>query len=194
MEVFELQGEYMLKMSDEEFYHFCRDNSELRIERNANGEIEIKSPTGYLTGDLNSEINLQLRLWNKQKQMGRVLDSSAGFKLPDSAIRSPDAAFVSNKKDEDIDEALKKQFAPVCPDFVIELKTGSDTLNRLKSKMQEWISNGCRLAWLIDPVPEKVLIYREDGSRDEVHGFDQKLSGEAILPGFELDLKELEIK
>lgn len=179
-------------MTDEEFFNFCQQNRDLRMERDNNKQIFIMAPTGYYTGGLNSGIFGELYIWNRKFKMGKVFDSSTGFTLPDGAVFSPDAAWVSNDKDNMLTQKQKKKFAHVCPDFVIELKSPSDRLKALKSKMQKWIENGTQLAWLIDPETEKTFIYREDGSMAIVQGFTNKLSGENVLPGFELDLLMLQ--
>ena len=181
----------MHQMTDEEFYHFCQDNRDLRIERNEHQEIIIMSPTGSLSGYLNNIIASQLYLWNQTAKLGRTFDSSTGFKLPDGSNRSPDAVWVSNEAWNRLTEAEKRKFAPLCPEFVIELKSDTDDIADLKKKMQMWLSNGCRLAWLIDPDEEKAYVYRPDRAVESVEGFDQTLSGEDILPGFSLDLSLL---
>ncbi len=186
-----LRGRQMHQMTDEEFYHFCQDNRDLRIERNEHQEIIIMSPTGSLSGYLNNIISSQLYLWNQTAKLGRTFDSSTGFKLPDGSNRSPDAAWVSNEAWNRLTEAEKRKFAPLCPEFVIELKSDTDDIADLKKKMQMWLSNGCRLAWLIDPDEEKAYVYRPDRAVESVEGFDQTLSGEDILPGFSLDLSLL---
>ena len=193
MEVFELQGEYMRKMSNEEFFRFCRENPELKIERKANGDIEVMSPTGFQTGKINLVINGYLFEWYQKKAIGEVVGTDTGFTLPNGAMRSPDAAWVSEERVSKIPEEDKKTFPHVCPDFVVKLKSSSDRLKVLQDKMHEWIANGCRLGWLIVPEEEQVYIYQKDGAVDEVQGFDQKLSGEDVLPGFELDLRGLRI-
>lgn len=179
-------------MTDEEFFNFCQQNPDLRMERDHNKQIYIMAPTGYYTGGLNSGIFGELYIWNRKSNMGKVFDSSTGFTLPDKSVFSPDAAWVSNDKDIMLTQEQKKKFAPVCPDFIIELKSPSDTLKKLKTKMLKWIENGAQLAWLIDPESKKVFIYREDGSVAIVQGFTNKLSGENVLPGFELDLQILQ--
>lgn len=191
MEIFELQGEYMRKMSEAEFYRFCRDNRDLRIERKANGEIEFISPTGFDTGMVNLVISSELYEWFQSRKTGKIVGPDTGFTLPNGAIRSPDAAWVSEERAAAISKADKKRFPHICPDFVVELKSEGDAIQGLQEKMEEWIANGCRLSWLIDPEEEVVYIYREDGSCEEVHGFEQKLSGEEVLTGFELDLRKL---
>ena len=179
-------------MSDEEFFIFCQQNPDLRIERDQNRQIFIMAPTGFYTGKFNSDIITELNLWNRISKTGEVFESSTGFALPDEAVFSPDASWISNEKINFLTEEQKKKFAPVCPDFVIELKSASDKLMTLKSKMVKWIENGAQLAWLIDPESKKVFIYREDSSVTIIQGFDNKLSGENVLPGFELDLQLLQ--
>ena len=186
---FTLKG--LERLTDDEFFHFCQQNRDLRIERTCEGEVIIMSPTGTRTGLRNSEINFQLQSWNKQRQAGYVFDSSTGFKLPNGSERSPDASWVSREKWEALSSEEQEKFAPLCPEFVVELKSPSDLLPTLRDKMEVWMSNGCRLSWLIYPELETVFIYRADGSRDEFHGFDRRVSGEDVLPGFELDLSAL---
>lgn len=178
-------------LTDDDFFHFCQQNPDLRVERNKHGEVVIMSPTGARTGMRNSEINFQLKSWSKQYQRGIVFDSSTGFKLRDGSERSPDASWVSREHWEALSLGEQEKFAPVCPEFVIELKPPSDQLQTVKDKMEAWMDNGCHLAWLIHPELETVFIYRADGSRDEIHGFGRTASGEEVLPGFELELAEL---
>jgi len=192
--IMELKGEVMERLTNEEFIRFCMDNSELRIERNAEGEILINMPTYSKTGEINSEVNYQLVSWNKKHKLGKTFDSSTGFDLPSSAMRSPDASWVSAERWNSLNEEEKGQFAQICPDFVIEIKSETDFLPQLKEKMlKDWIGNGCRLGWLIVPESETVFIYREDGTIGKVVGFDNKLSGEDVLQNFELELSELRI-
>lgn len=180
------------RLTDEEFVDFCIEHRDLKIERSATGEIIIMSPTFSETGNFNNEISFQLTYWNKINQSGKVFDSSTGFTLPNGAMRSPDACWVPNAKWNALTDAQKKSFAPVCPDFVIELRSASDLLKNLQDKMEEWIDNGCRLAWLIDLQDKTIYIYRADGSKNVAKGFAQAISGEEILPGFELNLNEWE--
>lgn len=180
-----------LRLDEEAFFNFCVENRDLRIERNHQGEIIIMSPTGLQSGNRNVELATQVQIWNKKAKSGLVFDSSTGFTLPNSAVRSPDVAWVSHERLAVISSEQMKKFAPVCPDFVIELKSETDSMATLKKKMREWIQNGCRLAWLIDADAETVYIYREDGSQRKRLGFDRFLSGEGVLPGLELDLREL---
>ncbi|MCW3088983.1 MAG: hypothetical protein JWP81_52 [Ferruginibacter sp.] len=180
------------KMSDEEFFDFCQQNPGVRMERDRNNQIVLMAPTGFYTGKFNADIITELNLWNRKFKMGEVFDSSTGFTLPDGAIFSPDAAWLSNEKVSTLTEEEKQRFARVCPDFVIELKSSLDQINTLKAKMLQWIENGARLAWLIDPTNKKVVIYKADGSVTIIQDFSNKLSGEDILPGFELNLQLLQ--
>lgn len=191
MEALELRYS-RFRLNDEEFYDFCQQNSNLKLEREADGTILIMPNTGGETGDKNSEINFQLRGWNKKHKLGKVFDSSTAFKLPSSAVRSPDASFVSQERWDDLTPDQRKRFPPLCPDFVIELMSESDTLSDAKEKMQDdWMANGCRLGWLIDPFSQTTYIYRADGSIQINRGFEQPLSGEDVLPSLEFELGEL---
>ncbi|MEK6480582.1 Uma2 family endonuclease [Catalinimonas sp. 4WD22] len=187
-----LRGKVIHQMSDDEFFQFCVDNPELRIERNEQQEIIIMSPTGTISGFNSSECFGQLYLWNKQSKLGKTFDSSTGFLLPDGSVRSPDAAWVSNQQWSQLTAEQKKKFAPLCPEFVIEVKSDSDNLGDLQKKMQMWISNGCQLAFLIDPEVKQSFVYDKDGTVQQLKGFDKQLSGNAVLPDFLLELTELE--
>jgi len=180
-------------LSQDEFMELCKDNPELKFERTSNGQIIIIPNTGGRTGDLNSEINMQLRIWNKSVHLGKVFDSSTSFCLPNGAVRSPDAAWVAKARWESLSEREQRQFPPLCPDFVIELRSESDLLKELHQKItDDWIGNGCRLAWLIDADAETVYVYRPDAEMQIVQGFQQRLSAADVLPGFELDLSQLQ--
>lgn len=178
-------------LTDDELYRLCQSNRDLRFERTAHGELIIMSPTGGRTSRRNSRIIFYLELWNRENGTGAVFDSSGAFKLPSGAVRAPDASWLALERWNMLTEAEQRQFPPLCPDLVVELMSGSDSLKALQEKMEEWRANGCRLGWLIDPDGERVFVYRADGSADVVQGFDGILSGEDILPGFELDLSEL---
>jgi Uma2 family endonuclease len=175
-------------MSEEEFFAFCQANRELRIERDQNGNVIIMPPTGSETGRFNTELITELNLWNRQTALGVVFDSSTGFKLPNGAVRSPDASWIRKERWDPLAPANRKKFAPLCPDFVVELRSETDNLEKLREKMTEYIENGCRLAWLIDRSLEEVHIYQPQKDILHVHGFDQALSGEDILPGVSFDL------
>jgi Uma2 family endonuclease len=193
MESIVIRTESIGGLTNEQLYHFCQENSELVIERNADGEIIIMTPTGGFTGKRNGDIFTDLNIWNRKSRLGIAFDSSTGFLLPDGSMRSPDASWVMLERWELLTADEKKQFPPLCPDFVVELRSASDDLKKLQQKLQEWMKNGCRLAWLIDADEEKAWIYRADRPVETASGFDQTLSGEAVLPNFVLDLTILRI-
>src|SRR5688500_6238456 len=178
------------KMTPDEFWEFCRQNSKLRAELTKEGEVIIMPPTGFETSDKNSEINLQLRLWAKKDKTGIATESNAGFILPNGATRSPDAAWTKKEQLEKFTAKERQKFLPLCPDFVIELRSASDTLKDLQEKMEEYIENGARLGWLIDPQNKRVYVYRPN-AEIEILENPETVSGEDILKGFELDLKEI---
>lgn len=180
-------------MSDAELAAFCRENPALRIERDTNGQLLLMPPTHSDSGRINARINLEIGLWWRQSpRSGEFFDSNTGFTLPDGSMRSPDASWVSAEKWNALtDDQRQNQFAPVCPEFVIELKSGSDVLPDLQRKMTDvWLANGTQLAFLLDAKAEISYIYRAGQPEPEtVVGFDQELSGEPVLPGFRLDLR-----
>jgi Uma2 family endonuclease len=180
------------QLTDEQFFDFCQQNRDLRIERTANGEIIIMTPTGGITGNRNNEISRQLANWNVQYKKGVTFDSSAGFTLPDTSVRSPDASWISKERWERLTREEQEKFPPLCPDFVIELRSKHDNLPELQNKMKDWMNNGCQLAWLIDPENQQVFIYKQEGLAKTISGFDNTLSGENILQGFSFDLKLLQ--
>jgi len=180
------------KMSDKEFVAFCADNPELRIEQDQYQNVIVMPP---LKGDstiYEKHAIVEVGIWEKTN--GGVSTSSAGgFKLPNGATRCPDACWVSNERWATLSDKEKMEFLPVVPDFVMEIRSQSDSLTKLKAKMQEWIDNGVRLAWLIDPKTKKTHIYREGNSVEIIEGFEKVLSGEDVMVGFEFDLKLLRI-
>ncbi len=183
-------GKFLKPMNDDEFFDFCQKNKGLRIEMNADGEIIFMPPTGWETGDKNAEITMQLRSWAKKDGSGKSADSSAGYKMPNGAIMSPDASWISNEKLEKISPAKRRKFLPLAPDFVIELCSQSDSLSKLKEKMQEYIENGISLGWLIDPTEKQIFVYRPN-EEIEVLENPTEISGEPFLKGFTLNLKEI---
>jgi Uma2 family endonuclease len=187
------KGSYIERMTDEEFFYFCQDNRDVKFERTASGQIIVMPPTAFITGDRNNEILYQLRKWDKKSKLGRSVDSDTGFYLPNGAMRNPDAAWVSNTRLAKIPKSELDSFPHLCPDFIVELKSKSDSIGDLKIKMKEWMDNGCLLGWLIDVGEEIVFVY-ERGKRVKEHkNFDLPLSGEPVLPGFELILSELRV-
>lgn len=179
-----------MKFTDDEFWEFCRRNDEMRIEMTKEGDVIIMPPTGWDTGDKNSEINLQLRVWAKKDKRGKVGESSTGFKLPNGATVSPDASWVRNERIEQFTAKQREKFLPLCPDFVLELRSASDSLKSSQAKMQEYMENGARLGWLIDPKAKKVHVYRPD-EKAKILDDPKTVSGEDVLVGFELDLEEI---
>ncbi len=172
------------QLTDDALYRLSRANQCVRFERTRHGELIVMSPTGGETGVRNSLINAALVHWNEQSgRPGAVFDSSSGFRLPDGAMRAAGAAWVARDRWEGLSAKERRGFPPLCPDFVIELISESDDLRAAQAKMAEWIANGCRLAWLIDPVREQVFVYREDGSSAILPSFDAPAKGEALLPG-----------
>ncbi|MDV2994953.1 MAG: hypothetical protein N4J56_004607 [Chroococcidiopsis sp. SAG 2025] len=185
-----LNLEPVIHLTDEQFYQLCQANRDVRFERTAEGELIVMPPTGGETGDRNSEMNFQLRAWNKQTRLGKVFDSSTGFKLPNGVDRSPDAAWVRLERWEALTPEQRQKFPPLAPDFAIELRSATDELKPLQAKMQEYRDNGVRLGWLLDPQRQIVEIYRI-GIDVEVIQSPTTLSGEDVLPGFVMDLSEI---
>jgi Uma2 family endonuclease len=175
-------------ITDEQFYDLCQDNRHLRFERNAKGNLVIMPPTGGETGNKNIEIAYQVQNWSRSNKSGIAFDSSTGFKLPNGADRSPDAAWIPLEKWQNLTEKERQRFVPLCPDFMVELRSKTDSLKPLQDKMKEYIENGTRLGWLINPQDKQVEIYRQ-GKEVEILDYPQTLSGENILLGFVLDLK-----
>ena len=179
-----------LKITEDSFYDLCRVNPELRLERTATGALIIMPPIGGEGSRREADITTELNLWNRQTQLGVVFSPSAGFRLPNGADRSPDAAWVTTERWEALTPQQRSKFPPLAPDFVIELRSASDGLRPLQEKMQEYQANGVRLGWLINPQAQQVEIYRL-GQAVEVLNAPHTLSGEAVLPGFILDLSHL---
>lgn len=177
-------------MDDVAFYRFCRRNDHLRFERNPDGTILIMPNTGGKTGIRNTKIVSHLDMWSESHD-GKVFDSSTAFKLPNFATRSPDAAWVSDERSNQLSDEEQERFPPITPDFVVELMSASDHLKKVQEKMLEYIENSVRLGWLIQPSSETVFIYRADGTISKVTTFGQTLSGEDVLPHFEFPLRLL---
>ncbi|NEP02632.1 MAG: Uma2 family endonuclease [Symploca sp. SIO2E9] len=177
-----------LKITQEQFELLASANRDVRLERNATEELIIMPPTGGNTGKRNLDIEGQLWLWNRQTKLGVAFNSSTAFQLPNGADRSPDAAWVSQDRWDALTPSQQDTFPPLCPDFAIELLSKTDNMEPLRKKMQEYISNGLRLGWLIDPKNKKVEIYRPN-QPVEVLEKPTTLSGENLLPGFVLDLQ-----
>ncbi|MBE9050876.1 Uma2 family endonuclease [Nostocales cyanobacterium LEGE 11386] len=186
----------IIKLTDDQFYQLCRENPEVKFERNAKGEILITSPTGGETGKRNVEIAADFVIWNRQNQLGVCFDSSTCFKLPNGANRSPDVAWITKERWDALTPEEQEKFAPIAPDFVLELMSPSDSLSETQTKMQEYINNGVKLGWLINPKMRQVEIYQMRqveiyrlGKPVEILESPAELSGEDILPGFILNIK-----
>jgi Uncharacterized protein conserved in cyanobacteria len=177
-------------MTDEEFVAFCQQYEDCSVECTAEGEIIIMPPNYSRTGERNAEIGFQLTMWAKKDGRGRVYDSSAGFRLPNGARRSPDASWIRKDRVAALTEEQQNRFYPLCPDFVIELRSPMDRINRLKAKMEEYIANGAEVGWLIDPKERTVWIYRP-GRAAECVDKPERLSGEGPLAGFVLELADI---
>ena len=177
-------------LTDEQFYHLCQVNQDWQLERTAKGELVIMPPVGGRSGNREADLIADLTLWNRQIQLGKVFSSSTIFRLPKGGDRSPDAAWVQLKRWEVLTEKEQEGFPPICPDFVIELRSHTDTLKPLQNKMQEYLKSGLRLGWLINPQNQQVEIYRSN-QNVEIVQFPVSLSGEDVLPGFVLDLSTL---
>lgn len=178
------------ELTDDAFYQLCSNNPDVKFERTAEGALVVMSPVGGESGKREAELILELALWNRQKNLGVVFSSSAGFKLPNGADRSPDAAWIQQARWDALTPAQQKRFPPIAPDFVIELRSESDDLEVLRVKMQEYAENGIVLGWLINPQDQQVEIYRP-GQAIEVLNAPEQLSAEPLLPGFVLDLRRI---
>jgi Uma2 family endonuclease len=172
-------------MSDEELMRFCAANNFLRVERDANGEILVMTPAGSKTSKMNMRIGRLLDEWAEADGRGVAFDSNGGFTLPDGSMRAADAAWVELKRWQALSAADQARYAPLCPDFVIELRSPSDSLTELKEKMQQWIANGAQVAWLIDPENQTVIVYRP-GQQPDIHNHPTSVQGTGIVAGFEL--------
>jgi Uma2 family endonuclease len=180
-------GPVFPRMSRDEFYAFCQENRKYRIERTAEGNLVIMTPTGGETSRRNLELSIQIGTWAKNDGTGIAFDSNVAFWLPNGAERSPDVSWVLRERWEALTADERKKFPPLAPDFVIELRSESDRISHLQAKMQEYADNGVRLGWLIDPSTRRVEIYRP-GRPVETLDAPASLSGEPELPGFVLDL------
>jgi len=179
-----------LQVSHEQFVELALANRDLQLERTATGELIVMPPTGSETGNKNFDISGQIWYWNRQTKLGVAFDSSSGFHLPNGADRSPDTAWIRQERWDALTKEQQETFAPICPDFVLELRSKNDKMEPLRAKMREYLANGAILGWLIDRKNQKVEIYRQN--RDvEVLDHPLSLSGEDVLPGFVLDLTEV---
>lgn len=183
-----LKLEPIIHLSPEQFTSICHTNPEAKLELTARGELVIVSPTGGETGNKNIKLLARLENWTETDGTGLAFDSSTMFRLSHNTFRSPDAAWIQLSRWNTLTDEEKRAFPPLCPDFVVELRSPSDSLKELREKMQEYIDNGVRLGWLIDPINKQVEIYRID-STPEMLSHPTQLNGENVLVGFVLNLQ-----
>ena len=174
-------------MDDDAFFGWCQENENLSIERTAEGEIEIMAPAGWESGSRNNEISYHLTAWAKRDGKGIASDSSTGYILPNRAERSPDASWTLKERLRNVPAEARRRFLPLCPDFVIDLRSPSDSLTKLQTKMEEYLANGASLGWLIDPMERTVHVYRPDAD-PEVLNNPSSIAGEGPVSGFLLEL------
>ncbi|HEY9706842.1 MAG TPA: Uma2 family endonuclease [Oculatellaceae cyanobacterium] len=195
METITLNIPPTVALTDEQFFQLCMANEEWRMELTAEGELIIMPPTGGESGIRNSDLNADLVIWNRQTRLGFVFDSSTIFQLPNGAKRSPDVSWIIRERWEALSPEDRRRFPPLCPDFVIELRSETDSLPKLQSKMLDYLANGLRLGWLIDPQTPLVEIYRPNRDVETLNFSAEQtplsLSGESVLPGFILDLASI---
>jgi Uma2 family endonuclease len=177
-------------LTDEQFSQLCADNPELRLELTAERQLVIMSPAGAKTGWRNHKLALRLGTWSENDNSGLPFDSSAGFTLPNGAKRSPDASWMLRERWDSLSDEQQEEFAPLCPDFVVELRSPKDRLSTLQTKMDEYIQNGARLGWLIDPQNRCAYVYRPGRAAERLEN-PSSLSGETVLPGFEFVVSEI---
>ncbi|QDZ38740.1 Uma2 family endonuclease [Euhalothece natronophila Z-M001] len=180
----------IIQLTKQQFYSLCAANPDTKLELNANGELIVMSPTGGETSAWNAELNADLVIWNRQTGLGKTFDSSGGFSLPNGAQRSPDAAWIPWEKWDGLTLEEKKGFLPLCPDFVIELLSPSDSWKQGTEKMEEYLDNGCRLGWLLEPRNKRVAIYRPQQAVEILEN-PNFLSGEEVLKGFTLNVGKI---
>lgn len=180
----------IIKLTDEQFFELCQENENIRLERTAKGELIIMSPAGGETSNRNAGLTAQIWIWNQRNKLGKVFDSSGGFKLPNGANRAPDASWVKLERWDALTPEQKKKFPPICPDFVVELMSPSDSLKETQDKMKEYRDNGAVLGWLINRKSRQVEVYRPN-QEVEILQSPTTVSSEDILPGFVLSLESI---
>ena len=178
------------KVSDRDLELLSRDNPDARLETNSIGQLIIMPPTGGETGNRNLRLAFQIELWNSKSKLGKVFDSSTGFKLPNNAFRSPDVSWISLAKWNALSATQRRKYLPLAPDFVLKLMSPNDSLNELQNKMKEYVNCGVKLGWLINPDDQQVEIYRL-GKNPEILDNPQSLSGEDVMPNLIVDLSEI---
>jgi len=179
-----------LCLTDDQYYRFCMDNRDLRIELSAHGELILMSPTNSGTGRKNAKINQRLSNWAEQDGMGECFDSSSEFTLPNRAKRSPDASWILKSRWDRLTPEEKNKFSPICPDFVLELRSEGDRSSELEQKLEEYIACGARLGWLLDPIDNCATIYRPGQTPIRIEN-PAIISGDPELPDFEFDFREI---
>ncbi len=179
-----------LDLTDEQFFQLCQNNRDLKFERTASGEIIIMPPTGGETSNRNIELAYQLQAWSRQNKLGKAFDSSGAFTLPSGAIRAPDVSWLKLERWEALTPQQRGKFIPLCPDFVVELLSPTDSFKQTQLKMQEYIENGARLGWLIDAKNRRVEIYRPNQNVELLEN-PASLLGENVLPEFVLDMAQI---
>jgi Uma2 family endonuclease len=179
-----------INLTDDQLFELCQLNGDWRIEYTAQGELIVMPPTGGETSNRNAEITFQVQSWTRQDQTGVAFDSSGGFKLPNGATRSPDAAWVRRSRLAGLTREQKQKFLPLCPDFAIELRSPTDNLRAVLDKMQEYLDNGAQLGWLLDPLTRRVHVYRPQ-CPPEILEAPSTVSADPLLPGFVLDLRKI---
>lgn len=194
MDVLKLRSAALERLNDEEFYQFCMDNRDLRIERDANHQISIMPPASSESGAANGQLTRLLGNWNEEAVLGIVFDSSAGFTLSTGAMISPDASWIAQARWDALSPDDRRGFARICPDFVVELLSPTDRLPEAMRKMEHWLEAGARLGWLIAPATESVYVFEPGQPVRPVVGFDQDLVAGPVLPGFKLELRRLRMK
>jgi Uma2 family endonuclease len=182
-----------VELTDERFEQICQSNRDIKFERTAIGELVVVALTGGETGRRNIKLSARLEMWNEQRETGVAFDSSTGFRLPNGAIRSPDAAWIRLERWQGLTNEQRRKLVPLCPDFLVELRSPSDEIEEIQAKMKEYLENGLRLGWLLDPETRRVEIYRFDSSIPKVRTVEtlenpSQLSGEDVLSGFILNL------
>ncbi len=180
----------VINLTDDQLFELCQLNGDWRIEYTAQGELIVMPPTGGETSNRNAELTFQVQAWTRQDQAGVAFDSSGGFKLPNGATRSPDAAWVRRSRLTGLTREQKQKFLPLCPDFVIELRSPTDNLQAALDKMQEYLDNGAQLGWLLDPLTRRVHVYVPQRS-PEILEAPTTVSADPLLPGFVLDLRKI---
>jgi Uma2 family endonuclease len=180
----------VINLTDDQLFELCQLNRDWRIEYTVQGELIVMPPTGGKTGSQNAEITFQVQLWTRGDQSGVAFDSSTGFKLPNGATRSPDAAWVRRSRLAGLTREQKQKFLPLCPDFAIELRSPTDNLQAVLNKMQEYLDNGAQLGWLLDPLTRRVHVYLPQRP-PEILEAPTMVSADPLLPGFVLDLRKI---